>query len=49
MLLEHKKAIKPVDTDHIRKSDLIAVIEAIETGDKNLSKKRIVELLNSLI
>lgn len=48
MLLDHKKQVKPVDNDHIRKTDLLTVIESIETGDKNLTKKRIVQLLKDL-
>lgn len=48
MLLEHKSKLKPVETGLLRKSELIAVIEEIETLE-NLSHERIVEMLRSLI
>lgn len=48
MLLEHKKNVAPVDPDHIRKSDLVTIIETIESNHK-LSNERIVELLKGLL
>ena len=48
MLLEHKEAIKPVDDDYIRKSDLMKIIEVIEDSG-NLSQDKIIELLRSLL
>lgn len=48
MLLEHKSKLKPIETGLLRKSDLIAVIEEIETLE-DLSHERIVEMLRSLI
>lgn len=48
MLLEHKASIKPVDETMVRKSDLITIIETIESN-KDLTQDRIVELLRSLI
>lgn len=48
MLLEHKQQLKPVDDVHIRKSDLITIIDTIESSGE-LSQDKIVELLKSLL
>lgn len=48
MLLEHKANIKPIDETTIRKTELEAVIETIESSG-NLSQERIVEMLKSLL
>lgn len=48
MLLEHKQQVKPVDETMIRKSDLMTIIETIEST-KDLSQERVLELLKSLI
>lgn len=48
MLLKHKSQIKPIEDTTIRKSDLITIIETIETSG-NLSQNKIVELLKGLL
>lgn len=48
MLLKHKDNIKPVDEAYIRKSDLQAIIETIESNHE-LTNERIVEMLSKLM
>lgn len=48
MLIARRNDIKPVDNDHIRKSDLQTIIDTIEDSGE-LSKEKIVELLKSLM
>lgn len=48
MLLKHKNEVKPIEDTTVRKSDLITIIETIESN-KELSQARIVELLKKLI
>ena len=48
MLLEHKAQIKPVDEAYIRKSELQAVIDTIESPG-SVSQDRILEMLKNLI
>ena len=48
MLIERRNQIKPIDDEYIRKSDLQTIIDTIEESG-NLSQKRIVELLKSLM
>ena len=48
MLLEHKDNIKPVDEAYIRKSDVQAIIETIESN-LDLTNERIVEMLSNLM
>lgn len=48
MLLEHKAAIKPVDEAYIRKSELQAVIDTIESSG-SVSQDRILEMLKGLM
>lgn len=48
MLLEHKKTVQPVDEAYIRKSDLVTIIDTIESSG-NVSTERVLELLNSLL
>lgn len=48
MLVARRDATKPVDNDHLRKSDLLAVIETIESSGK-LTTARVLELLNELL
>ena len=48
MLIEHRDNIKPVDDSHIRKSDIITIIDTIEESGK-LSQTKILELLKNLI
>lgn len=48
MLTARRDLIKPVDEGHIRKSDLITVIETIEESGK-VSQAKILEMLKSLL
>ena len=48
MLIEHRAKVKPVDEAYIRKSDLINIIETIESSGK-LSQAKIIKLLRSLL
>lgn len=48
MLIEHREKIKPVDEAYIRRTELIMIIETIESSGQ-LSQERIVELLKSLL
>ena len=48
MLIARRNAIKPIDNNHIRKSDLQTIIDTIE-NKINLSNEKIVELLKSLL
>lgn len=48
MLLEHKKQIRPIEETVVRKTDLVTIIETIESN-KDLSQERIVELLKGLL
>lgn len=48
MLIARRNAIKPIDNNHIRKSDLQTIIDTIE-NNINLSNEKIVELLKSLL
>lgn len=48
MLIAHREKIKPVDEAYIRKTDLIKIIDTIESSGE-LSQKRIIELLRSLL
>ncbi len=48
MLIEHRNKIKPVDNEHVRKTDLQTVIDTIE-ATADISKDRILELLKNLI
>ena len=48
MLIARRESTKPVDNEHIRKSDLQSIIDTIESSGK-LSQKKIVELLKSLM
>ena len=47
MLLARRDMIKPVDNDHVRKSDIQTIIDTIESSG-SLSQEKIVELLKSL-
>jgi hypothetical protein len=47
MLLARRDMIKPVDNDHVRKSDIQTIIDTIESSGE-LSQEKIVELLKSL-
>ena len=48
MLVERRNLIKPVDNDHIRKTDLQTIIDTIEESG-NLSQEKILELLKGLM
>lgn len=48
MLIEHRNKIKPLDPDHVRKSDIITIIDTIESSG-TLSQEKIVELLRTLV
>lgn len=47
-LLAHKDTIKPIDETTIRKTDLVTLIETIESNHE-LSQERIVEMLKGLL
>ena len=48
MLKAHRDSVKPVDEAYIRKSDLVTIIDTIESSGK-LSQERIVEMLKELL
>lgn len=48
MLIERREAIKPVDENNVRKTDVQTIIDTIENSGK-LSQEKIVELLKSLV
>lgn len=48
MLKKHRDNIKPIDETTVRKTDLVTIIDTIESSG-NLSQERIVELLKSLL
>ena len=48
MLIARRESIKPVDNEHIRKSDLQSIIDTIEDSGA-LSQEKIVELLKNLM
>lgn len=48
MLIDHRKKIKPVDDEYIRKTDLQKIIDTIEESGQ-LSQEKIIILLKSLI
>lgn len=48
MLIERREAIKPVDENNVRKTDVQTIIDTIESSGK-LSQEKIVELLKSLV
>lgn len=48
MLIDHRKMIKPVDENNVRKTEIQTIIDTIESSGK-LSQEKIVELLKSLI
>lgn len=49
MLLAHKKTVKPVDDDSVRKTEIQAIIDQLESNPKSLTKKSIEELLKKLV
>lgn len=48
MLIERRNSIKPVDNEHIRKTDLQTIIDTIESTN-DISTEKIVELLKNLM
>lgn len=48
MLVEHRSKIKPVDTGHIRKTEVQTIIDTIENNTE-LSQDKLVELLKKLV
>lgn len=48
MLKKHRDNIRPIDETTIRKSDLVTIIDTIESN-QDLSQDRIVELLKTLL
>ena len=48
MLIERRHKIKPVDNEHVRKTDVQTIIDTIESSGK-LSQEKIVELLKRLM
>ena len=48
MLIERREQIKPVDENNVRKTEVQAIIDTIESSGK-LSQEKIVELLKKLI
>lgn len=48
MLQEHKNQIRPIDETTVRKTEVKAILETLETSD-NLTKEQIQELLKRLI
>lgn len=48
MLVEHRSKIKPVDEDNVRKTEILTIIETIQSSG-NLSQEKILELLQNLI
>lgn len=48
MLLERRKEVRPVDESYIRKSDLMVVIETIESAGE-IDTERIIEMLKDLM
>lgn len=48
MLLKHKEQIRPIEETVVRKSDLVTIIDTIESVP-DITKERIVELLKNLI
>lgn len=48
LLVARRNAIKPVDNEYVRKTDVQTIIDTIESSG-SLSQKKIVELLKSLL
>ncbi len=48
MLLKHKETVKPVEDAYVRKSELQAIIDAIE-ATPDIKRERILEMLNGLM
>jgi hypothetical protein len=48
LLIAHRSEVAPVDEGHVRKTDLLAIIDTIEESGK-LSQKKVIELLRGLL
>lgn len=48
MLIERREMIKPVDENHVRKTEIQTIIDTIESSG-NLSQEKILELLKNII
>lgn len=48
MLIARRQILKPTDNEHIRKTDLVTIIETIEISGQ-VSQERIIEMLKSLL
>lgn len=48
MLIARRETIKPLDNEHVRKSDVQTIIDTLESSG-NLSQKKVIELLKSLV
>lgn len=48
MLKAHRDKVQPVEAPYVRKSDLVTIIDTIESN-KDLSQEKIVELLKGLL
>ena len=48
MLIAHKATVQPVDNQHIRKTELITIVETIESSG-NLKQEQIIEMLKGLL
>jgi len=49
MLLEHKKAIRPIEETVVRKSDINNLIDHLQGLDEKISKEYIINLLEKLL
>lgn len=48
MLIERRNQIKPVDNEHVRKTDVQTIIDTMESSGK-LSQEKILEMLKTLV
>jgi hypothetical protein len=48
MLIERREQIKPVDNEHVRKTEIQTIIDTLESSGK-LSQEKILELLKGLV
>ena len=48
LLQEHRKNVKPLEETYIRKTELVTIIDTIESSGK-LSQEKILELLKELV
>ena len=48
MLIDRREKVKPVDNEHIRKTEVQTIIDTIESSGK-LSQEKVIELLKGLV